>query len=66
MLKASENGHDWLGMGSYFWENNYERALDFTQKSTWQKNKKNHIQICIRNPNCIKGFFIPRYEMKWP
>jgi hypothetical protein len=21
---------------------------------------KNHIQICIRNPNCIKGFFIPR------
>lgn len=23
-------------------------------------NEKNHIQICIRNPNCIKGFFIPR------
>lgn len=21
---------------------------------------KNHIQIAIRNPNCIKGFFIPR------
>lgn len=21
---------------------------------------KNHIQICIRNSNCIKGFFIPR------
>jgi hypothetical protein len=21
---------------------------------------KNHIQICIRNPNCIKGYFIPR------
>ena len=21
---------------------------------------KNHIQICIRNLNCIKGFFIPR------
>lgn len=21
---------------------------------------KNHIQICIRNKNCIKGFFIPR------
>ena len=20
-------------------------------------NEKNHIQICIRNPNCIKGFF---------
>lgn len=22
--------------------------------------EKNHIQICIRNPNCIKGFFQPR------
>jgi hypothetical protein len=22
--------------------------------------EKNHIQICIRNMNCIKGFFIPR------
>lgn len=21
---------------------------------------KNHIQICIRNPNCIKGFFLPQ------
>jgi len=25
-------------------------------------NAKNHIQICVRNPNCIKGFFIPREE----
>jgi hypothetical protein len=24
--------------------------------------EKNHIQICIRNPNCIKGFFLPRIE----
>jgi len=21
-----------------------------------------HIQVCIRNPNCIKGFFVPRHE----
>jgi len=27
---------------------------------------KNHIQICIRNLNCIKGFFIPREEVKFP
>ncbi len=27
---------------------------------------KNHIQICIRNLNCIKGFFIPRNETKFP
>jgi len=23
-------------------------------------SEKNHIQICVRNPNCIKGYFIPR------
>jgi|WetSurMetagenome_2_1015567.scaffolds.fasta_scaffold155251_3 hypothetical protein len=23
-------------------------------------SKKNHIQICVRNPNCIKGLFMPR------
>ncbi len=23
---------------------------------------KDHIQICIRNPNCIKGFFLPRED----
>lgn len=27
---------------------------------------KNHIQICIRNPNCIKGLFLPRTKnIKW-
>lgn len=28
--------------------------------------EKTHIQICVRNPNCIKGFFIPRgVDEKW-
>ncbi len=26
--------------------------------------EKNHIQVCVRNPNCVKGFFIPRAEDK--
>ena len=144
MLKASENGYDWLGGGFYFWENNYERALEFARNPPGRKkyktpsvlgaiidlgncldlldtrylllvkgstdkllreldcavienlhimqrqtqfepfdsvrgvfvegdelypgagfHDKNHIQICIRNPNCIKGFFIPRDEMQW-
>lgn len=167
-LKASTNGHDWLGAGSYFWENNFERALDFAQHPPGRKeirfpsvlgavldlqfcldlldtaylrlvkdsydtlafsantldreipvnkrikgstdllireldcavienlhfkrvevglrpfdsvrgvfvegdqlypgagfHEKSHIQICVRNPNCIKGFFIPRTEIKW-
>lgn len=25
---------------------------------------KDHIQICIRNPNCIKGYFLPRVKVK--
>lgn len=29
--------------------------------------EKNHIQIAIRNPNCIKGYFIPReLDSKYP
>lgn len=24
--------------------------------------EKTHIQICVRNPNCIKGFFLPRHK----
>jgi hypothetical protein len=27
--------------------------------------EKSHIQVCIRNPNCIKGFFLPRTEVKF-
>jgi hypothetical protein len=28
--------------------------------------KKNHLQICIRNSNCIKGFFLPRKSNNFP
>ncbi|WP_346319816.1 hypothetical protein [Chitinophaga sp. YIM B06452] len=168
MLQASKNRYDWLGQGYYFWQNNYERALDFAtappgkkkflqpavlgavldlghcldlmdkkwidlvkfsyeslkksahNESQLPKNwdtqnskdnvlreldcrvienihhmnnkygnppfdsvrgvfiegeplyknagfhSKTHIQICIRNPNCIKGFFVPRKEVIWP
>jgi hypothetical protein len=31
MLKASENNYDWLGYGFYFWQNSYERAMDFAK-----------------------------------
>jgi hypothetical protein len=168
MLRASQNGYDWLGHGFYFWENNHARALDFATHRPGKKqyrtpavlgaiidlkhnldlmdtkytrlvkesydslrisadslgmelpvnkkagnsrdlllreldcavienlhderklknekafdsvrglfvegdpiyegagfHEKNHVQICIRNPNCIKGFFIPREEVRW-
>nr|WP_295876415.1 hypothetical protein [uncultured Chitinophaga sp.] len=171
MLKASANTHDWLGSGFYFWQNNYERALDFATNPPNRSKKikvpsvlgaildlnncldltdkrwidlvkdsyksfrestilfgkqmpvncnplgdpfsvdkvireldcavienihkitgntepfdsirgifiegkalyhdagfyeKTNIQICIRNPNCIKGFFHPRQRVDWP
>ena len=25
--------------------------------------EKNHIQICVRNPNCIKGYFLPQKQV---
>lgn len=157
-LKGSLNDYDWLGNGIYFWENNFDRALDWAKKSNkikepsvlgavidlgycmdlidseflkelknayntlkqsmklvdlpmpinegntsdkllrkldcavietahtinedtgsvsydsvrgvfWEGSflypdaffkEKNHIQICVRNPNCIKGYFLPR------
>jgi hypothetical protein len=30
-LKASTNDYDWLGSGIYFWENNYDRALQYAE-----------------------------------
>lgn len=136
-FKISRQPYDWLGHGLYFWENNYDRALQWavdkkahgkiaepsvigavlhlgyccdllryldcavieimhqktldqaktdiaTKGNTRYKifdsiraafieggpafegtqiREKTHIQICIRNPNCIKGFFLPRREI---
>jgi hypothetical protein len=30
-LKPSKNEYDWLGSGVYFWENNYDRALQYAE-----------------------------------
>lgn len=75
-LIASENEWDWLGPGIYFWEQNPGRALEYAIEcaSGWQKNKTRiktpfvlgaiydhpHIEICVRTPNLIKGYFLPR------
>lgn len=37
-LKASANTYDWLGHGIYFWEQNYERALEWAKESGKIKN----------------------------
>ncbi|MGN0282768.1 MAG: hypothetical protein ACI4B3_10815 [Prevotella sp.] len=46
-----------------------KRAYDSVKGVFWEGHplypnagfaEKNHIQICVRNPNCIKGYFLPR------
>ena len=39
------------------------RGVFFEGKELYKNagfKEKNHIQIALRNPNCIKGYFIPR------
>lgn len=53
-----------------------EQAYDSVKGVFWEGkplypnagfSEKNHIQLCIRNPNCIKGFFLPRdIDKKFP
>lgn len=47
----------------------YDRKFDTVRAAYIEGNNiypdsglksKNHIQICVRNPNCIKGVFLPR------
>lgn len=46
------------------------RGLFFEGEDLYQNagfKTKNHIQICVRNPNCIKGYFLPRTpDNKYP
>ncbi len=39
-LRASVNKYDWLGNGIYFWENGYQRALDWAQKAAKRKDSR--------------------------
>jgi hypothetical protein len=40
VIKISKEKYDWLGNGMYFWENNYERALQWAK----DKGKRNTIK----------------------
>ncbi|WP_133510177.1 hypothetical protein [Candidatus Thiosymbion oneisti] len=51
--RERENRKRFDSVRGVFWEGN-----DIYPGAGFKE--KNHIQICIRNPNCIKGFFHPR------
>ena len=39
-FKLSNNDYDWLGNGIYFWENNYERAIQYAKEDSERKDSK--------------------------
>ena len=49
VLKPSTNAYDWLGHGIYFWENSYDRALDFATEHAERKTSS----TAIRDPSVL-------------
>ncbi|MET4058234.1 hypothetical protein ABIC12_002732 [Pantoea agglomerans] len=39
-FKHSNNPYDWLGYGIYFWENNYQRAIEYANEDKQRKKSK--------------------------
>ena len=37
-FRHSNNSYDWLGNGVYFWENNYQRAIQYAQEDSKRAN----------------------------
>ncbi len=54
-FRKDQNMHEFDSIRGVFWEGKplYPNA---------GFREKDHIQICIRNPNCIKGYFLPQKE----
>ena len=50
-LEISRNNYDWLGDGVYFWENDYERALEFAIENN--KEEPFVIGAAIYLGNCL-------------
>lgn len=50
-LNFSDNDYDWLGKGIYFWENNYERAINFAE--FLKKNPSHNSKQKIKTPAVI-------------
>ncbi len=51
-LTKSENGYDWLGHGTYFWEGDYERALEWAEQSP-KVERPAVVGAFIKLGNCV-------------
>ncbi len=52
-LNKKANTHSYYSVKGVFWE-----GQELYPNAGFRE--KNHIQICVCNPNCIKGYFLPR------
>lgn len=55
-VRVSDNRHDWLGPGAYFWENSPERAL------AWAKflhGNPRYVQTPVKNPFVVGAIIVP-------
>lgn len=51
-LNKKANAHPYDSVKGVFWE-----GQELYSNAGFRE--KNHIQICVCNPNCIKGYFLP-------
>ena len=49
---------DTKGNGTYDKRTVFLEGLDLYPGAGFKA--ENHIQVCVRNPNCVKGYFLPR------
>lgn len=56
MLRQSANDHDWLGSGTYFWENSPDRALSY---ATLLKQRSTRAVQPIRSPFVVGAILHP-------
>lgn len=73
-LKPSENDHDWLGKGIYFWESNPHRALSFAEEQKKRSKVKKPFVIgavltlgqCLDtlNESCLDGLTAAHTALK--
>lgn len=54
-LQSSHNEYDWLGSGVYFWENDYERALDFAKEAKKRKGSGIRTPAVIGAVICLEN-----------
>jgi len=61
-MKSSSNNYDWLGPGMYFWDGNYDRALEWARQAHRRgKINKPSVVGCVLDLGFCLDFLDSRY-----